>query len=445
MSLSRRRLLIGGTLTAAASALAPVASFAERLRIPVTPLYPNPGDWQAVREQFDLDPQYIHLGLFYLASHPRPVRAAIERFRKQLDRNPFLTVERGMFEEKEHNFYNDVTAALARYTGGAAEDIALTSNTTTGLSLIYHGLPLKSADEILTTDQDHYVHHESIRLAAERMGATWRKIPIFDSYDSISADEIVDRIRKGIGPQTRVVGITWVHSSSGLRMPVRRIADAISELNAARRAENRVLLVVDGVHGFGVEDPAITALGADAFVAGLHKWIFAPRGTGFVWAKPEVWASMRPLIPTFQTLDLFVAWTEEHPPAGPAHAAMFSPGGFQAYEHHWAVPAAIEFHERIGPARITQRIHALNAQLREGLSRMSHVVVYTPAESELNAGLVCFDVKGVKAGETVKRLLSRKIIASTTPYRVPLSRFSCGIMNTPAEVETALRAVRAMG
>jgi selenocysteine lyase/cysteine desulfurase len=445
MPLSRRRLVVGGTLAAAAGALAPAVTFAERLRmIPTAPPF-DPGDWRSVREQFDLAPEYVHLGLFYIASHPRPVRAAIERLRHQLDRNPFLTVERGMFEPEHHNFYNAVNGALARYTGTDPADLAFTSNTTTGLSLIYHGLPLKPDDEILTTDQDHYVHHESIRLAAERTGAIWRKIPIFRSYDTISADEIVDRIRKGIGPKTRVVGITWVHSSIGLRMPVRRIADAIAEVNATRGQGDRVLLVVDGVHGLGVEDPRLSELGADLFAAGLHKWIFAPRGTGFVWAKPEVWATMRPLIPTFQTLDLFNAWVEGHPPRGRAHGAMFSPGGFQAYEHHWAVPAAIEFHEKIGPARITKRIHELNQQMLDGLRAMPHVTVYTPAQSELNAGMVCFDVKGLKARETVGRLLTKRILASTTPYGVPFARVAFGIMNTPAEVEVTLRAVRGVG
>ena len=444
MSLSRRRLLVSGTFAAAAGALSPAVTLAERFRVPATlPL--DPGDWRSVREQFDLAPEYVHLGLFYLTSHPRPVRAAIERLRQRLDRNPFLTVEQGMFEDKYPKLYEGVTKALGRYTGGDPQDFALTNNTTAGLSVVYHGLPLRAGDEILTTDQDHYVHHESIRLAAERTGATWRKIPIFNSYDSISADDIVDRIRKGIGPKTRVVGITWVHSSSGLRMPVRRIADGVAELNANRGPENRVLLVVDGVHGIGVEDPRITALGADVFAAGLHKWIFGPRGTGFVWAKPEIWATMRPLMASFQYLEEYYAWTEERPTRPPNRAALFSPGGFHAFEHHWAVPAAIEFHEKIGPARITERIHALNAQMREGLSQMPHVVIYTPASSELSAGMVCFDVKGLKAADTVGRLLSKKILASTTPYRVPLSRLACGIMNTPAEVDTTLRAIRSLG
>jgi isopenicillin-N epimerase len=443
MSLSRRRLIVSGTLAAAGSALSPAVSWAERLR-PVLPFPSSLDDWQTVREQFDLAPEYIHLGLFFLTSHPRPVRAAIEALRRRLDQNPFLTVERGMFEDNQPKFYETVTRAVGGYLGVDPEDIAITSNTTTGLSVIYHGLPLKAGDEILTTNQDHYVHHEAIRMAAERTGATWRRIPIFDSYERISRDEIVDRIRREIRPRTRVVGITWVHSSSGLRMPVRQVADAIAEVNRSRPPEDRVLLVVDGVHGLGVEDPNIPALGADLFAAGLHKWIFAPRGTGFVWARPEVWATMRPLTASFQWLEEFYAWTAERPVRPPVRAALFSPGGFQAFEHHWAIPAAIEFHQRIGPARITQRIHQLNQQMREGLSKMAHVVVYTPASAELSAGIVCFDVKGFKATERLKRLEAKRILASTTPYAVPFSRVSCGIMNTPAEVEATLRAVRSL-
>src|SRR5438876_6443631 len=256
MPLSRRSFLVTGSL--AAGALATVKPFAAKAAAPE-----DLQDWSVVRQQFDLDPGYAHLGLFYLASHPRPVREAIESYRRKLDANPFLTVERALFERPEDNMPLRVCARIAKYIGGDPNDIALTQNTTTGLALIYHGLPLKQGDDILTTNHDHYVHHEAIRLATERNGATWRKIPLFDSYDAISADEMVDRIRRAIQPNTRVVGVTWVHSASGLRLPIRRIADAIGQVNAQRSAADRVLLVVDGVHGVGVEDPHVVQLGAD--------------------------------------------------------------------------------------------------------------------------------------------------------------------------------------
>lgn len=439
--LSRRRFLLTSALAAGAGAVSTGAAAEKKPRASTDSFK----DWSAVRRQFELDPRYIHLGLFFLASHPRPVREAIASYRQQLEANPLHTVERLVFGGPQEYVPAKVCNAIASYIGGSADDIALTQNTTTGLAVIYQGLPLKPGDEILTTAHDHFVHHEAIRLAAERSGATWRKVPLFDAYDAISADGMVERLRKAIRPETRVVGVTWVHSSSGLKLPLRRIADALAVVNRERAPERRVFFVVDGVHGLGVEAPDIVAMGMDAFSAGTHKWIFGPRGTGFVWARPEVWSVMRPLMPSTSSAELFFAWAGEKPPEMPARATWFSPGGFQAFEHYWAVPTAFEFHQAIGPQRITGRIHELNAQLREGLAKMPHVTLYTPRSQALSSGMVCFDVKGMTAQQTVQRLAERnRILASTTPYAVPYARVAFGIQNTPDEVEKTLAAIRSM-
>lgn len=437
--ITRRRFLLASSVAVAGVAATKVPDLAAAPAVT--------DDWSSVRAQFDaLDPSYTHLGLFYIASHPRPVREAIEAYRRKLDANPFMTVERSMFEKPEDNLPVKACNAIASYIGGRPDDIALTQNTTTGLALIYHGLPLKAGDEVLTTRHDHYVHHEAIRLSTERNGATWRRIALFDSPETMQADQMVERIRSAIRPNTRVVGVTWVHSATGLKLPIRRIADVVADVNRGRDAADRVLLVVDGVHGIGVESPDIVAMGMDAFAAGTHKWIFGPRGTGFVWARPEVWASMRPVVPSFTAPDLFEAWADEKLPKTPARANWFSPGGFWAFEHYWALPVAFDFHRRIGSARITQHIHDLNAQMRDGLSKMPHVVMYTPRSADLAAGLACFDVKGMKQNEVVQRLLDRhRIIASTTPYKVSYARVALGIHNTPKEVEKTLAAIRAMG
>src|SRR5215470_9739329 len=438
MSLTRRNFLIRGSLSLAAGALSSVLVEAKTKENAPTDLQ----DWESVRRQFDLAPDYIHLALFFLASHPRPVREAIEQYREKIDANPLITVDSAVFESTNENIPQQVCRTIASYIGGNPQDIALTQNTTTGLALLYHGLPLREGDEVVTTTHDHYVHHESIRLATGRCGATCRKIPLFDSYNAISPDEIAERIRKAIGPKTRAVGVTWVHSSSGVRLPIARIAESVADANRSREEKDRVLLIVDGVHGLGVEDPKITALGCDAFAAGTHKWMFGPRGTGFVWAKPAVWQRIRPVIPSFFWLEPFEAWEQEHKPPPPTRAAWVSPGGFQAYEHYFALPAAVRFHQNIGPARITARIHELNGQLKEGLARMPNIQLYTPRDENLSAGMVCFDVKGMKPEAVVERLLAQRIVASTTPYRVSYARLACNIVNTPQEIETTLRAIR---
>src|SRR6266542_4340722 len=206
MPLDRRRFLVATGMSVAATALARPASTA------------SPQDWAWVRDQFDLRRDLLHFASFYLVSHPRPVREAIETLRRALDENPFEVVDHGLFTRPD-----EVRRAAAVYLGGRPEDVALTRSTTEGLALIYAGLRLRSGQEILTTAHDHYVHHESIRLAAQRDGAEMRRVALYDEGSRASEDEIVDRLRRAVRPGTRVIGVTWVHSSTGVKLPIRSI------------------------------------------------------------------------------------------------------------------------------------------------------------------------------------------------------------------------------
>jgi isopenicillin-N epimerase len=441
VSITRRQFLASGGASLPASALASARAIpiGEDRRSASNIL----DDWSVVRDQFNLSREYIHLATFALASHPRPVREAIEKYRRALDENPFLVVDRGLWGPEAENLPHEVREAAAEYVGGRPEEIALTGNTTMGLALVYGGLPLKPGQEVLTTAHDHYSHHESIRLATERAGASMRKIVLFDKFDAISDDSIVSRVRSALSPSTRAVGITWVHSSSGLKLPVRHIANAISEVNASRDESDRIWLIVDGVHGFGAEDENVAELGCDFFVSGTHKWIFAPRGTGIIWARENAWAKLRPLIPSF-TDEVETAWMENRAPQGPTRATWVSPGGYHAFEHQWAMIEAFRLHRRIGRKRVAERIHALNDQCKEGLAKMRHVTLYTPRGSTLSSGLICFDVNGMQPKAVVKKLLQDKIVASTTPYGTSYARLAPSLVNTPDEVDATLRTIRAL-
>src|SRR5439155_1258293 len=83
-------------------------------------------------------------------------------------------------------------------------------------------------------------------------------------------EEITEAVVRALKPRTRVVAVTWVHSCTGVKLPIRRIADALAEVNAQRDDGDRALLCVDGVHGIGVDDATMADLGCDFFVAGTH-------------------------------------------------------------------------------------------------------------------------------------------------------------------------------
>jgi selenocysteine lyase/cysteine desulfurase len=125
-------------------------------------------------------------------------------------------------------------------------------------------------------------------------------------------------------------------------------------------------------------------------------------------------------------------------------ASWVSPGGFQAFEYAWALPAAFAFHRQLGRARVAGRIHSLNEQCKEGLARMRHVKLHTPRGKRLSAGLVCFDVEGMRPADVVARLLARRVVASTAPYAVTCVRLAPSLLNTPEEIDTTLREVRAL-
>src|SRR5215218_4277344 len=179
----RRELLKRTALALAAGAIA--SDYASSEGLDSTAL----GQWGAVRAQFALSDEFIHMSAMLLSSHPRPVREAIEQHRRALDTDPLTYVF-----QKNHLLQNAARVAAGQYFGLDTTNVALTDSTTMGVALVYNGLRLGPDQEILSTNQDYYVTHEAIRLASERTAAKVRKISLYEDIDGISEEQIVDRI-----------------------------------------------------------------------------------------------------------------------------------------------------------------------------------------------------------------------------------------------------------
>jgi isopenicillin-N epimerase len=396
------------------------------------------GDWQRVREDFILSPETIHMNAMLIASHPRPVREAIARHRDALDRNP---VE--YLEANNRTGIDASRAAAADHMGVATNRIALTDSTTMGVGLVYNGLRLRPGDEVVSTEQDYYVTIEALRQLGVRTGARIVQVPLYERTEALGAEEAVQRILRGVTQRTRVIALTWVHSSTGYKLPARAVADAVADLNRDRPQDRQILFCLDGVHGFAVEDVTLEDLGCDFFMAGCHKWLFGPRGTGIVAAGAQGFAPLVPSIPSFiEQGGPFDAWIAGDGDPGPTNAARMTPGGFKAFEHKWALADAFEWHGAIGKANVERRTHALASQLKEGLRGIAGVTVQTPMDEALSAGIVSFDIDGLSADGAVSRLRDRRIIASAAPYAIPHVRLTPSIRNSPAEIDAVLAAVR---
>jgi selenocysteine lyase/cysteine desulfurase len=438
VGLTRRNLLAGGAVAAGAAVAAGCgggqAATTAAAPAPATPHHEDLSTWAGVRAELPLDPSLRHFAAFLLAPHPRPVQQEIERHRRLLDADP-----EGYLRAADQRV--DVAGAAAKYLGGARDDIALTTSTTMGLAILYRALRLAPGEEILSTVHDHFATDESLRLSGGRV----RRVRLYDTGDpaTASTDEIVSRLRDAIGPRTRAVAITWVHSGTGVKLPMAEIAAAVR--SAGERHGAKVLLCVDGVHALAAEDVRLadpySPAHIDFFAAGCHKWLMGPRGTGVLWGTAAAWRrAERPLIPSFANAS-YGAWIDgDVPPPDPPGPAM-TPGGFQAYEHRWALPAAFAFQERIGRERAAARIRALADRMKAGLADVRGVRLVTPPSAQLSGGLVCADVAGVDPGRAVQALAAERISATVTPYAERHLRFGCGLAVDEQDVDAAVAVV----
>jgi selenocysteine lyase/cysteine desulfurase len=439
MTLDRRDLLVRTGLLVGAGALAAAGCRSDE-EAATAGAAKGLDSWEGVQESFELDRSRAQLSIFLLAPHPRPVRDAIAEHRQRLDADTAVYLH-----GQEAQLEAEVLQAAAGYLAVAPEEIALTGSTTMGLGLLYATLALDPGEEILTTEHDFFSTHDALRLRAQETGATVRKVRLYDDPAAASEDGIVANLSDAVTPGTRAVALTWVHSSTGVKLPVLAIADALGERDA-ELGKRRTLLCVDAVHGFGVEPEPPGELGCDFLVSGCHKWLFGPRGTGIVWGRAEAWEEVNPTIPSFTDPASFGAWLLGSEEAAPTTAVAFTPGGYQAFEHRWALTAAFAFRQEIGRDRAAERTHVLARRLKDGLAEIPGVVLRTPSAESLSAGLVCCDVPaGTDPEAFVQRLLEEHgVVASLTPYAARYLRFGLSIANSEEEVDRAVEGVRTL-
>jgi len=379
--------------------------------------------WAQLQQLFEQDPDYLHFSNFLITSHPKPVREAIARHRAALDKNPGLAMDwdLGVIEQREEN----VRVWAGRYLEASPKQIALTGSTTEGLATIYGGVHVRADQEILTTVHEHYATHTTLALRSERDGTRVRKIPLFKDVFSASQAEILANIDNAIRPETRVLGMCWVHSGSGLKLPIGAIGAIVDKHNRGRSDADRIVYVVDGVHGFGVDNLNFAQMNCDFFIAGTHKWMFGPRGTGIICSRFEEVKYVTPVIPTFSEATAF--------------STTMTPGGYHAFEHRWALDEAFKLHLQLGKAEVEARIHALNSYLKRSLQQRPQIEMVTPLSPQLSAGFTFFRVKGKDSDKVAAHLMANRVIADAVHRDVgPVIRTAPGLLNDEAQIDRLL-------
>ncbi len=220
-----------------------------------------------------LDPSIDQLNHGSFGATPLPVLQAQDRLRRRLEANPteFLTVS-------ALPLLASAREAAAAFVGADTEGFVFVSNATTGVNAVLQSMApsLGRGDVLVTTDHAYNACRNVLDSHASRAGARVRTVALPFPIDS--PQQAADLILGGIDSHTKLLLVDHVTSPSGLILPVERL---VAEL------EPDIAVLVDGAHAAGMVPLGIVELGASYYAGNFHKWVCAPKGTGFLWARPD--------------------------------------------------------------------------------------------------------------------------------------------------------------
>ena len=309
-----------------------------------------------MKELFLLDPDLVFLNHGSFGACPREVMQEYQRWQMEMERNPVEFLGRRSAELLAHS-----RALLAKTLGANPENLVYLPNSTTGVNTVARSLNLQSGDEVLSTDHEYGACDNAWNFVCQRSGARYVPVEISLPFE---AAEFTRRVWAGVTPRTRVIFLSHITSTTGLIFPIAELC---------RRARDAgILTVIDGAHAPGHFPLVLNSLGADFYTGNCHKWLCAPKGSGFLHVLPQHHDKVHAAV---------VSWGYS--------ASITGHTGFDAYTGatllerrlQWqgtrdisaflSVPQAIRFQAAHNWDRVRQRCHALAAQTLQRIGDMT--------------------------------------------------------------------------
>ncbi|MGI8690493.1 MAG: aminotransferase class V-fold PLP-dependent enzyme [Thermomicrobiales bacterium] len=290
---------------------------------------------------------------------PRPVFEAYQSWQRELERQPVEFLGRRI-----RGLLAEARAALAEYLGAAADNVVFMPNVTWAINAVAHSLALEPGDEVLATDLEYGAVDRTWRYYCGKRGARYINQPI--PLPVTTAEAFVNALWAGVTERTRVISISHITSGTALMLPV---------VEVCRRArEAGILTVIDGAHAPGQIDLNLDDLGADFYGGNCHKWLCAPKGSGFLFARPECQPLLEPLI---------ISWGYQADNPGPSlFLDHFERTGTNDPAAYLSVPAAIAFQREHDWPRVRAACHLLAGEARARILALTGLPPIAPDSSE---------------------------------------------------------------
>lgn len=388
----------------------------------VWPANDDPKYWEKLRRLFDLKDDEVFLNTATLGASPRPVVEAVTRSVRDLS----ATIAEWDYKPDRPNWFTGYTPEdrvrekLARILNARREEIALTQNATMGMNFVAMGLDLSPGDEVIQTDQEHPGGRCGWDLRVKRSGLTRTSVKL--PVPANDPAEVVDLVRKAIGPKTKVIAWPHITSALGTIQPVKEIC--------ALARERGIFTVLDGAQAIGQIPLDVKDIGCDAYFGSPHKWLLAPAGNGFLYvergAAKRVWTTLAS-----------TEWANEKDPGyrlqqrGTGSLALLA-----------GLEAAIDFFERVGAARWTARIKELGDHLRAGLKSVEGAVISSSVHPRMCAGMTTWRIAGVSPAKMMDWYWEKARLRPRAVGEEWGLRTSTMIYNGTAEIDRLLSLAR---
>lgn len=370
----------------------------------------------ASRHLFCLEPGTAFLNHGSFGSTPRIVQAAADRWRRQMEAHPDRFMRESVPAELRR-----AAGQLARFLHVKAPDLALVENATTGVNAVLRSLEFRPGDEILATTHTYNAVLQTLKHVCAQGGAklVLARIDLPVGNEAALLKAFADKL----GRRTRLVVLDHISSPTGLIFPVTKIA------RLARKHGARVL--VDGAHAPGQLALDIPALGVDWYAGNCHKWLFAPKGCGFLWADPGAQAGL-------------------HPPVishgyGKGFAAEFDWTGTRDFCNWLALPEALDFFRSLGPRQVRAHNHRMVVAAAASISKAWGSPLDGPPQ--LHGSLIAIRLPAHFQHSDPPRLMARimaehRIVVAINPVADVLwGRISAQVYNAPADYDRLRRAL----
>jgi isopenicillin-N epimerase len=374
----------------------------------------------ALRDLFLLRPGVIFLNHGSFGACPRPVFEVYQAWQRELERQPVEFLGR-----RFAGLMHQARQALAAFVGAHPDDLIYVPNATTGLNLVARSLPLGPGDEVLATDHEYGALDRTWRFICAKRGARYIRQPLPPPV--VSEEQVVEAIWSGVTRRTRVLFMSHITSPTAIILPVAQL------VRRARAAG--IVSVVDGAHAPGQIPLDLEALGADFYAGNCHKWMMAPKGSAFLYARREMQPQLEPLVVSW-------GWQSETP--GPSRFLD---------EHEWqgtrdiaaylSVPAAIQFMQAHDWPAVREVCHELVRDARQEVSALTGLEPISPDSPAWYAQMAAFPLPACD-GELLQRRLYAEfrvevpIIAWNGRHLV---RVSVQGYNTQSDVDALVEAL----